>query len=189
MKNLCLAASMLLVLIVSAPETSAQCNQCGNCGYSGVGEAMRVGYRANVDWPKHYIPPSRRAVCQTYAAMIQNGWRRQNLLGDYHFDPETNELTEAGKLKVSWILTQAPANRRSIFVQRGVDEAQTAARIAAVQGKASTMNPAVGPIDVNDTHIVAEGHPAGAVDSVFVGFQENRPLPVLPTSGSGDSEN
>ena len=77
------------------------------------------------------------------------------------------------------------SSRRSIFVQRGNNEQQTAARIAAVHSKADNMSPSVGPVDVNDTHIVAEGHPAGVVDSVFVGFQANRPLPVLPASTGG----
>ena len=191
MKNLCLAASALFLLMIPATPVGAQYgpsgNQCGNCGYNGAGEACRAGYYANVNWPKSYIPSSRRAVCQTYTAMIQNGWRRQNLLGHYHFDSNTNELTEAGKLKVNWILSQAPVDHRSVFVQRGVNEEQTAARIAAVHGNAANMSPAIGPIDVNDTHIVTEGHPAGAVDHTFVSFRENQPLPVLPASTGSDA--
>jgi hypothetical protein len=49
------------------------------------------------------------------------------------------------------------------------------------------MSPSVGQVHVNDTHIVAEGHAASAVDSVFVGYQANRLPPVLPTNTSGGS--
>ncbi|MGI9427958.1 MAG: hypothetical protein ACR2NM_04830, partial [Bythopirellula sp.] len=125
-------------------------------------------------------------VCQTYNAMINNGWRRQNLLGNYHFNEQTNELTDAGKLKVNWILSQAPLQRRSVFVQRAGEEVTTTARIAAVHDYAGNMSPSVGQVDVNDTHIVAEGHAASSVDNVFVGYEANRLPPVLPDpSGNG----
>jgi hypothetical protein len=65
---------------------------------------------------------------------------------------------------------------------------QTATRVAHVNQYAANMSPTVGMIDVNDTHIVAEGHSAGAVDNMFVGFQANMPPPVLPPdSGSSSS--
>ena len=116
--------------------------------------------------------------------MVNNGWRRQNLLGDYHFNEDTNELTQAGKLKVNWVLSQAPPQRRSIYVQRGSNIEETGSRVAAVHEFTSNMSPSVGAVDVNDTHIVAEGHSAGAVDHLFIGFQANQPPPVL-TSDSG----
>jgi len=119
--------------------------------------------------------------------MVNNGWRRQNLLGNYHFDNESNELTNAGKLKVNWIYSQAPVQRRNVFVQRGSQEVQTAARVAAVHEYAGSMSPAVGQINVNDTHIVAEGHAASAVDSVFVGYQSNRLPPGLPANTAAAS--
>jgi len=120
--------------------------------------------------------------------VINNGWRRQNLLGNYHFEEKSNELTRAGKLKVKWILTQAPYHRRSVFVERASDMSETASRVASIHEYATNMSPNVGTVQVNDTHIVAEGHPAGAVDSVFVGFRANQPPPVLPAdTGSSSS--
>lgn len=189
MKNFTLAVCALLVSLVLFSSANAECNHCGNqrCCYGSPSEAFHAAYCANVNWPKLYIPAARSSVCQTYNAMINNGWRRQNLLGDYHFNPDTNELTDAGKLKVNWILTQAPAHRRNVYVQRGFSEEQTAERIAAVQSNAAGKSPAIGPVNVNDTHIVAEGNLASTVDSVFVGYQSNRPAPVLPSSSSSAS--
>jgi len=142
-----------------------------------------MGYHANVNWPAQYIPPARRSVHSVYDAMTNNGWRRQNLLGAYHFDPETNELTEAGKLKLQWILTQTPLHRRSVFVERGRDMSHTAVRVASVHRWTSNTSPAIDGVDVNDTHIVAEGRAAGTVDHIFTGFQTNQLAPVLPKCG------
>jgi len=76
-----------------------------------------------------------------------------------------------------------------VFVQRAGEELKTTARLAAVHEYAGNMSPNVGPIDVNDTHIVAEGHRASSVDSVFVGFEENRRIPALPASSGGNGGN
>ena len=161
---------------------------CNHCCNMPLLEAFCMGYRANRDWPAQYIPAARRGVHSFYDVMVHNGWRRQNLLGTYHFDPQTDELTDAGKLKVNWILSQTPHNRRTIYVQRGLAAEQTADRIASVQHWAGDRSPAIGTVDVYDTHIVAEGRSAGTVDNVFTNFQTNQMPPVLPaTSGSSTS--
>ncbi len=186
-----LASSALLVLVSVQSISLAQCSsgcRARNGGYEpSLGQVYRSGYDANVQWPKIYIPPARRSVHAAYDAMINNGWRRQNLVGNYHFNAQTNELTDAGKLKVNWILTQAPVQRRNVFVQRGNTELQTTARLATVQGYAGDMSPATENVSVNDTHIVAEGHRASSVDRVFVGYEASRLPPVLPASTGGGS--
>lgn len=197
MKTANLLASAMLVFVSASSVTNAQdcCGHCptGQCAtgqYPTLAQTFRGGYDANVQWPRHYIPPARRSVCKTYDAMVNNGWRRQNLLGNYHFNKDTNELTSAGKLKVNWILSQAPEQRRNVFVQRAGEEVATTARIAAVHDYAGKLSPSVGQVDVNDTHIVAEGLPASSVDNVFTGYEANRLPPVLPAGaagGGGDS--
>ncbi len=197
----------LLALIVAAQAgyVSAQPYSCnpgsyntGSCnagqcntghGHRGFGFCCEAGYHANNMWPNQYIPTARCAVNSAYTAMVNNGWRRQNLLGDYHFEEGSNELTTAGKLKSKWILTQAPQDRRNIYVQRGETESETASRIAAVHGWASNQSPNLEPMLVNDTHIVSEGHTAGSVDSIFVGFQTNQPAPVLAPDTSSSAGN
>ena len=183
MKRISITASVLLATLICCSESFAQCN----CQPS-LADAYRAGIHANVHWPRIYIPPARRAVYSTYDAMVNNGWRRQNLLGNYHFSEDTNELTQAGKLKVNWILSQAPVHRRGVFVQRGENVDQTAARVGAVHDMAANISPSVGTVEVNDTHIVAEGRTAGAVDNLFVSFKANQPPPVLQSkSGSSTS--
>jgi hypothetical protein len=188
--------STLLALsaVMIAAEAQAQMNACNcqSCGthhqHPGFAWRCEAGYHENNLWPAQYIPTARCSVNSAYTAMINNGWRRQNLLGNYHFEPGTNELTTAGKLKTKWILTQAPQDRRTVFVERGIDQSETAARIAAVHSWSASQGSISEPVMVNDTHIVSEGHTAGSVDHIFVGFQANQPAPVLmPASSSGST--
>ena len=124
-----------------------------------------------------------------YDAMINNGWRSQNLLGKHHFNIDTHELTAAGKLKVRWILTQTPPNRRDIFVQRGLEQADTVQRIESIHQYAAHLAPTQGAIRVHDTYLVPNGHPAATVDSMFTGYENSKIPPVLPAaSGGSDSE-
>ena len=184
---------MKLLGIFSIAFSLVACASSAQAQYTGCHGATPcqmfvAGYCANNHWPRYYVPPARCAVNSAYAVMINNGWRRQNLLGDYHFEPGTNQLTQAGKLKAKWVLTQAPEERRTIYVERGDSESTTASRIAAVHSWAGNQSSIAEPIMVNDTHLVSEGHPAGAVDNVFVGFQTNQPAPILPaSSGAGSS--
>jgi len=189
MKKFLIAASAALVLVTSYSAASAQCGCQGGCSpyQASLAHQYRSAYDANVQWPRIFIPAARSSVCSTYDAMVNNGWRRQNLLGNYHFDARTNELTDAGKLKVNWILSQAPMQRRNVFVQRGGEEVQTTARIAAVHDYSAQLAHGTAPMSVNDTHIVAEGHSAGSVDNVFTGYQANRLPPVLPAATSSAS--
>ena len=198
MKSLCLSALFAVCLAVSAEVAQAQCD--GPCAYSttmagpGCGtytacDYFRAGYIANRSWPSQFVPAARRGVCDAIAAMSNNGWRRQNLLGDYHFEQDTNKLTKAGEMKVNWILTQAPPQRRMVYVQRAASEEDTSTRIASVQNYGGTMSPTIASVNVMDTHIVAEGHRASTVDSIFVGYHENRPPPVLPAANSSAGNN
>jgi len=171
------------LLLVTASSTTV----FAQYGSPTLAEHFCRGYQQNVQWPIPYIQPARRSIHSAFNAVANNGWRRQNLLGNYHFNNETHQLTEAGKLKVHWILTQAPTHRRNVFVQRGSDESQTSLRVASVQALASGMSPSAEMAKVSDTHIIAEGHPARAVDATFVGYAANKLPPVLPKASAGGS--
>ncbi len=148
---------------------------------------VRSGYRVNSVWPWPYVCPDRVAVREPFALMVDNGWRRQNLLGPHHFDPAKNTLTTAGELKVHWIMTQEPPERRQIFVERSLEANVTAQRIeAARQYAAQIANDGRTPL-VSDTFIVSEGRPAAAVDATYTRFNESLPTPVLPPVGASSS--
>jgi hypothetical protein len=148
---------------------------------------VKHGYHQNVCWPWPYVCPDRIAVREPFCLMINNGWRRQNLLGPHHFK-SANELTTAGELRVHWIMTQAPPERRTIFVERALDPQLTEQRLATVREYAARVALDGQLPQVADTHLVSEGRPAAVVDATNVRFHESMPPPVLPavvgTAGS-----
>jgi hypothetical protein len=143
---------------------------------------VKRGYHRNVAWPWPYMCPDRAAVREPFSIMIENGWRRQNLLGEYHFTPDGKGLTKAGELKVQWILTQAPLAHRTVFVERSIDTVVTSNRLAAARDYATLISVDGQPPQVAETYIVSEGRPASVVDSINVRFQESAIPPVLPAA-------
>jgi hypothetical protein len=141
---------------------------------------IKHGYHRNTAWPWPYVCPDRIAVRQPFCQMIENGWRRQNLLGPHHFNPDTNQLTSSGELRVRWIMTQAPPNRRQIFVERSLEHDVTDARLATVRQFATQVAIDGMTPQVADTFLISEGRPAAVVDATNVRFQESTPPPVLP---------
>jgi hypothetical protein len=146
---------------------------------------LECGYHRNVLWPWPYVCPDRIAVREPFDIMVTNGWRRQNLLGSHHFDPNTNRLSEAGQLQVRWILTQAPPGRRQIYIERSIDPSTTAARMAAAREFASRVAIDGQVPQIYETYQVVEGRPAPVVDATNVKFMENMRVPALPAANAG----
>lgn len=152
--------------------------------FSEVSAEMHVGYWRNTCWPKPFVYADRQAAFAPMHVMAENGWRRNNLLGNHHFTPDGMQLNTAGELRVRWILTQAPVHRRSIFVERAQDSETTGRRVQTVQQFASAVSPD-GAATVFDTHIISEGKPAVDVDRTNNMFRANAPIPVLPAAADG----
>jgi hypothetical protein len=178
-----IASAAWLLLLAAAPSAHA-------VWLDDTAHYIRRGYHRNEVWPWPFVCPDRVAVREPFCMMIDNGWRRQNLLGPHHFQPETNKLTVAGELRVRWIMTQAPPNRRSIFVERSLEPEITAERIAVARDYAAQVALEGQVPQVFDTHLQSEGRPASVVDGTNVRFYESLPPPMLPpttltTGGSG----
>ena len=138
-------------------------------------------------WPKPFNCPDREAVRAPFAVMVANGWQRQNMLADFHFEPGTTRLTEAGRLKVRSILFDSPEQHRTVFVRRADTPEETAARIESVQQLVVTMAPpgqapSVMPTDMSagglvgragrdDRPRVQQGHAQARLAAAGVGFQ------------------
>jgi hypothetical protein len=148
---------------------------------------IKHGYHVNEMWPWPYQCPDRIAVREPFCLMVNNGWRRQNLLGAHHFNPETNQLTTAGELRVQWIMTQAPADRRSIFVERSLDAEANTKRMAAVRDYAFKVAADGRTPQVEETFLISEGRPAAVVDATNVKFMQSMPAPVLPAATASAS--
>lgn len=173
MRRTLLAAASAVVVIVSAQQAQAVC-----CDEAGM--YVKQGYRVNQCWPWPHVCPDRIAVHEPFCMMINNGWRRQNLIGSHYFNPETNQLTSAGQLRVQWIMTQAPPDRRAIFVERTIDPNSSSQRIAAVQEYATQVGVDGRPPQVTGTYLASESRPAAIVDATNTKFLQSMPAPVLP---------
>lgn len=179
MRRLMLATVAILATSAVASSASAVC-------IDTTAHYVKSGYRRNVCWPYPYICPDRMAVREPFEIMIRNGWRRENLLGNYMFDPVTHQLTTAGELHVRWIMTQAPPAYRQVFIERAIDPSVTAERIAATRQFAARVAIDGQLPEVFETDIMAEGRPAAIVDATNVKFMENMRLPVLPAADAVD---
>lgn len=149
---------------------------------------LKRDFRRNNCWPKPFPPAARDAVRQPFYNMIDNGWRQQNLISQYHFNNETNLLTEAGKVKVRSIITELPQARRVLFVQRDANSDVTLARVDAVQQEASRVAGS-GPLpQVLETSITPKGTPAHYVDAVDTRYLEGLPSPHLTPIDTSSSQ-
>ncbi len=135
-------------------------------------------------WPDPFIGWDRAAVRSPFVTQVANGWRRQNMLGEFHFEPGSGQLNEAGRLKVRWILTTGPQQHRLIYVHVAERNEETAARMAAVQQCVVQIAPNDVP-PVMPTTIADDDSPADRVDAIGRKFQSSMPPPRLPTTGGG----
>ncbi len=138
-------------------------------------------------WPRPFVCPDRHDVRAPLALMVHNGWRSQNTLGDHYFVSTTGELNEAGKLKVKWILTEAPAQRHIVYVYRTDDKKLTAARIDHAKLVAATFARDGQTAPVLETDVPPWGWPASTVDMIGRKFESSAPDPRLPKASGEDS--
>jgi hypothetical protein len=134
----------------------------------------------NARWPSQFVGQDRAAAAAPFDVMIRNGWRRQNLLGAHHFNEDCTQLSQAGKLRVQWILSQAPPEHREVFIEQSIEEGVTQQRIETVNQFAMQVSRDGAPFQAQPTHILSDGRPAVTVDFVNTQFRENMPVPTLP---------
>lgn len=180
MRRTFLAAAVTLVAFATVERAHAVC--CDDTAHY-----VKHGYHVNQMWPWPYVCPDRIAVREPFCMMVNNGWRRQNMLGSYHFNPETNQLNAAGELRVQWIMTQAPAEYRNIFVEHALDEKVNEHRMAAVRDYATQFVADGRQPQVAFTNLMYEGRPASIVDFTNTKFQQSMPVPVLPAAQNSSS--
>ncbi len=149
-------------------------------------EVLHRDFKRNNCWPRPFSVPAREATRAPFFSMIDNGWRRQNLLGDHYFAKDSDELTRAGALKIRWIMTQTPPARRILFVQRGLSSEQTVARVNAVE-KVASQFVVEGAPTIIQTDIMAQGWPADYVDAVDQKWRASIPPPRLPEASRGEN--
>ena len=104
----------------------------------------KVEAARNNAWPQPFRAADSASVVAPFEIMKNNGWRDHNTLGSIVFNDE-QDLSDAGQIKVEWILTQAPINQRVIYVKSARTPEQTATRVESVQLAVSQLVP-TGPL-------------------------------------------
>jgi hypothetical protein len=135
-------------------------------------------------WPEPLVFPDRQSAREPFAIMVSNGWQRQNMLSDHHFEAGNAQLTEAGRLKVLWIMNEAAEQHRAVYVHRATTPQETATRIATAQrmiAQTATQGP---PPPVMETNMPDEGWSAERIDYIGRKFQASTPDPKLPAKES-----
>lgn len=177
-------SAVLIALVGLACATPARADFLEDFIHSVIRDTKR-----NNCWPNPFVYPDRQATRVPFVLMVNNGWRRQNMLGDYHFEQDGSKLSESGRLKVHWILTEAPRHHRTIYVHRAGSPEETAARMAAVQQQAFTLVGTQGePPAIVESSVSPAGWPAERVDSIGRKFLTTAPDPRLPTQVGSSSE-
>ncbi len=116
-------------------------------------------------WPAPFVYADRDMYHQVMAVQISAGWERQNLLSEFHFLPGGNELTEAGRMRVQWILNEAPELHRQIYVHRGNSPQETAMRMQAVQ-RVVDQSAYVANVPIIESTRTDDGWPADRIDTI-----------------------
>ncbi len=148
--------------------------------FAGVGR----DFKERNCWPDQYVPITTAAARAPMGIMVTNGWRKQNLLGEFHFEPLSGQLTEAGGEKLRWILTVCPEQHRVIYVHTANSVEETTARLTAVQQLAVKIAPRGVP-PILTTSISDEGWPADQAEAIGRTYQATMPAPRLSAESSG----
>lgn len=156
---------------------------CGPC------EPFVHQYHTAHYWPDPYRYQDRGLVRGVLATQVNNGWTSATTLYEQHFDPETNQLNEAGRLHLRWIMLHTPADRRVAWVAAGNSEAVTQTRLSNAQSEAAVIGgPGCAPVMVRVCQNY--GRSAHDVDLINRSYLESVPKPRLPvplTGGGGNS--
>ena len=171
---LAVAASMFVSPAAQAQHASGWDTFWHNFGVS----AKRMNH-----YPEPFIYADREAAKEPFRIMVRNGWQMQNTIGQAYFNPETQELTRAGELKVRQIVLQSPEEYRTVYVLRGNNADVTAIRVDSVQQVVARSIPSGAMPPVVETGTELRGTPGDYVDHTIRGAASSRPAPVLPTAG------
>jgi hypothetical protein len=153
----------------------------GACVYSTPADAqlmhdfcrsVKRDFKRNNCWPEPFLAADRVAVRAPFNIMVHNGWQRQNMIGDYHFDESGQQLNTAGELKINWILTETPRHHRTIYVHRAKSKEETDIRITTVRVYATSILPKGKLLAIEETNIGMSGWSAERVSAIIRQFQE-----------------
>jgi hypothetical protein len=132
----------------------------------------------NNSWPQPFRGQDAYSVVAPFEVMKRNGWRDNNTVGSILF--VNNELTEAGRLKVTTLVASSPASQRMIYVQIGMTQAETATRVKSIQTVLADLIPEGEKPPIQITNIAPTTSPGAYQTLVHRAIQQSTPKPRLP---------
>ena len=151
-----------------------------NAGWHEFQQRAHLDWHRNNVWPQPWTRTDRLATCRIFDLMAQNGWCQQSTLTDFHFDKATQQLTEAGRLKVAQVMTQHPQPFRTMFVVMANSERETAVRLDSVQQTAALVATDGVLPQIHRVAIPPRGWSADEINAIGKKRQETIPTPRLP---------
>src|SRR5262245_25932526 len=88
----------------------------GNGNWNTFWHGVHTDFYRNNTWPEPFQSADRNLTREAFCIQADNGWKMQNTIGSMLFNPENQQLNQAGELQVRWIVQQAPIHRRAVFV-------------------------------------------------------------------------
>ena len=137
-------------------------------------------------YPEPFLTADRAMARQPWAVQISAGWERQNLLSECHFLPGGTELTEAGRMRVQWIMSEVSEPHRQIYVHRANTPQETAVRMQTVQ-RFVAQSPYAVNVPILESTRTDDGWPADRIDLVSRKAVTAALDPKLMGSGGGGS--
>lgn len=183
MQRILLAVGISLIVFLQG--TSARADwQSFKAKWHQFWDRVHLDWHRNDAWPEPFVQVDRRAVRSPIARMVEKGWELQNTVPDELFDPESQELTKAGRVKVRKTLTEMPIRRRMVFVQKGQTAEMTQTRLQSVEKAATEVvgEGAVGMISV--TNLIPQSRSGDYYQRVKTQYEESMPAPRLPEKDS-----
>jgi hypothetical protein len=185
-----------LIAIHATAQADGGAPVCNNCDAGGVQRggfnqfwhSIGVDFHRNNSWPEPFLTADKMAVRTPYCIQTDNGWKMQNTIGTFLYDSETQQVNQAGELLVKWIVTQAPAHRRAVFVLKADNAQATNARVQSVQAAvAKYSGGCTYPVLLTDTE--PAGWSASYSDTITQQFNATIPAPRLPArQGAGGGQ-
>lgn len=157
-------------------------------GWAQFWERFHSDFHRNNCWPQPFQATDRELTRAPFVAMTAAGWRLHNTLSDHFFNVDDQGMNQAGELKLRWIVTQAPANRRTVFVLRGSSPDATAARVASVQQAIDRFALEGSRPEVLITDVIPPGASGDYFDQVDRQLKQSIPAPRLPEMQSTSGE-
>lgn len=157
---------------------------------TGKGQKFWAKYHHTHYWPHPYNCEDRAYVNDLLAQQSLAGWATATTLHEMHFDVETHRLNSSGEGHLRWILLQAPAQYRTVYVAQATSAEASQFRADQVRQYAEQI------CGVNIPPIMLKyddfrGRPAVEIDTLRRLELQSIPQPRLfivgPASGSNSS--